>query len=51
VNQQYELGVSLGITGTPTLFINGRKIENVNGTPYEVMKEMVTFEAQEAQKK
>lgn len=51
VNQQYELGVSLGITGTPTLFINGRKIENVNGTPYEVMKQMVTFEAQEAQKK
>jgi protein-disulfide isomerase len=51
VNQQYELGTSLGITGTPTLFINGRKIDNVNGTPYEVMKEMVTFEAQEAQKK
>jgi protein-disulfide isomerase len=51
VNQQYELGSSLGITGTPTLFINGRKIDNVNGTPYEVMKEMVTFEAQEAQKK
>jgi protein-disulfide isomerase len=51
VNQQYELGTSLGITGTPTLFINGRKIDNVNGTPYEVMKQMVTFEAQEAQKK
>jgi protein-disulfide isomerase len=51
VNQQYELGSSLGITGTPALFVNGRKIDNVNGTPYEVMKEMVTFEAQEAQKK
>jgi protein-disulfide isomerase len=51
VNQQYELGTSLGITGTPTLFINGRKIDNVNGTPYEVMKQMVAFEAQESQKK
>lgn len=51
VNQQYELGVSVGVTSTPTLFINGRKIENVNGTPYEVMKQMVNFEAQEAQKK
>lgn len=51
VIQQYELGSSLGITGTPTLFINGRKIDNVNGTPYEVMKQMVAFEAQEAQKK
>jgi protein-disulfide isomerase len=51
VTQQYELGQSLGVTSTPTLFIAGRKIENVNGTPYEIMKEMVTFEAQEAQKK
>lgn len=50
VTQQYELGASVGVTSTPTLFINGRKIENVNGTPYEVMKEMVNFEAQEAQK-
>lgn len=51
VNQQYELGVSLGVNATPTLFINGRKIENVNGTPYEILKQMVAFEAQEAQKK
>ena len=50
VNQQYELGSSLGVTSTPTIFLNGRKIENVNGTPYEVMKQMVDFEAQEAKK-
>ena len=50
VNQQYELGASLGVTSTPTVFLNGRKIENVNGTPYEVMKQMVDFEAQEAKK-
>jgi len=51
VNQQYELGASLGITGTPTLYINGRKIENVNDTPVEIMKQMIDFEAQEAAKK
>ena len=51
VNQQYQLGVSLGVTGTPTLFLNGRKIGNVNDTPIEIMKQMVDFEAQESAKK
>jgi len=51
VNQQYQLGVSLGVTGTPTLFLNGRKIANVNETPIEIMKEMVDFEAQQNAKK
>jgi len=50
VMQQYELGVSVGVTATPTLFINGRKIENVNDTPVEILKQMVEFEAQEAKK-
>jgi protein-disulfide isomerase len=47
VNQQYQLGAEVGVTGTPTLFINGRRIDNVNGTPYEVLKQMVDFEAKE----
>ena len=51
VNQQYELGVSVGVNATPTLFLNGRKIENVNDTPIEVLKQMIDFEASEAQKK
>ena len=50
VMQQYELGVAAGVTATPTLFINGRKIENVNDTPIEILKQMVEFEAQEAKK-
>jgi len=45
VNQQYELGVSVGVNATPTLFLNGRKIENVNDTPIEILKQMVEFEA------
>lgn len=41
IRKSLALGGSLGITGTPTLFINGRKIANVNGTPYEILKSMV----------
>ena len=51
VNQQYELGVWVGVNATPTLFLNGRKIENVNDTPVEVLKQMIEFEASESQKK
>ncbi|HWC19234.1 MAG TPA: thioredoxin domain-containing protein [Terriglobales bacterium] len=51
VNQQYELGVSAGVNATPTLFLNGRKIENVNDTPIEVLKQMVEFEASQSTKK
>jgi protein-disulfide isomerase len=43
--QQYQLGADVGVTGTPTLYINGRRIDNVNGTPYEVLKQMVDYEA------
>jgi protein-disulfide isomerase len=51
VNQQYELGVSVGVNATPTLFLNGRKIENVNDTPIEVLKQMIEFEANQSQKR
>jgi protein-disulfide isomerase len=51
VNQQYELGVAVGVNATPTLFLNGRKIENVNDTPIEVLKQMVEFEAGKSAKK
>jgi protein-disulfide isomerase len=50
VNQQYELGVSVGVNATPTVFVNGRKVERVLDTPYEVLKQMVDFEAQETKK-
>jgi protein-disulfide isomerase len=29
------------VTGTPTLYVNGRRIANVNGMPYEVLKGIV----------
>ena len=50
VNQQYQLGSSVGVNATPTVFVNGRKIERLLDTPYEVLKQMVDFEAQQAKK-
>ena len=43
VQQSVALGKSVKITGTPTLFVNGRKIENLSGLPYEVFKKLVDF--------
>jgi protein-disulfide isomerase len=40
-----ELGKELKVTGTPTLFVNGRPINNLGGMPYDVLKSLVEFEA------
>lgn len=40
-----ELGKEMGITGTPTVFIGGRKISNVSGLPYDTLKAIVQFQA------
>ncbi len=40
-----ELGREVGVTGTPTLFIGGRKIGNVVGIPYETLKDITQFQA------
>lgn len=47
VDTSLALGKSVGVTGTPTLFIAGRKIANVNGMPYEMLKSIVEFHAKE----
>ncbi|HET8667425.1 MAG TPA: DsbA family protein, partial [Terriglobales bacterium] len=41
VRKSLELGEALEVTGTPTLYINGRRLQNLNGIPYEVLKSMV----------
>lgn len=41
-----ELGREVDVTGTPTLFLNGRKIGNVGGIPYETLKAITDFQAQ-----
>ncbi len=50
IETSIALGKSVGVTGTPTLYIGGRKIANVNGTPYEILKSMVEFYAKEGKK-
>ncbi len=47
VERSIELGNSLGVTGTPTLFINGRSISNLGTLPYEVLKQLTEFAAQD----
>ncbi len=43
VEASVQLGKSVGVTGTPTLFINGRTVPG--GAPAEVIKKIVDFEA------
>ena len=45
VTKGLELGKELKVTGTPTLFVNGRPINNLGGMPYDVLKSLVEFEA------
>jgi len=47
VQHSIALGASVDVTGTPTLFINGRKIANVSGIPYDVLKSLVEFAVKE----
>jgi protein-disulfide isomerase len=43
VDASIALGKSVEVSGTPTLFINGRKIGNVGQIPADVLKELVEF--------
>ncbi|MBZ5680978.1 MAG: thioredoxin domain-containing protein [Acidobacteriia bacterium] len=47
VDVSIALGKSVDVTGTPSLFINGRKIGNVSGVPPEMLKGLVEFAAKE----
>lgn len=50
VRESIALGEKLGISSTPTVFINGRRINSFNGAPYEVLQQMVEFAANPAAK-
>lgn len=43
IDDSMTLGTSVGVNSTPTLYINGRRIANMNGIPYEVLKELVEY--------
>ena len=46
VQHSVDLGSSLGVNSTPTIFINGRKI-SAGGIPVDVLQKMVDFAAKE----
>jgi protein-disulfide isomerase len=45
VDASLALGKSVDVTGTPSLFINGRKIGNISQVPAETLKGLVEFAA------
>jgi len=45
VQGSVALGQSMEVTGTPTLFINGRRIADLGQLPYEILKKLVEFAA------
>jgi protein-disulfide isomerase len=47
VDASLELGKTVNVTGTPTLFINGRSIGNVSNVPADMLKGLVDFAAKE----
>jgi len=47
VEHSLELGKSLDVNSTPTIFINGRQL-TAGGIPYEVLQKLVDFAAKEA---
>ena len=50
VRADMELGKAMDVTGTPIIFVNGRRVAGVTQLPYETLKRLVEFEVSEAQK-
>jgi protein-disulfide isomerase len=46
IQDSTQLGHDMDVTGTPTLFVGGRKIGNVGGIPYDTLKAITEFQAQ-----
>ncbi len=47
VQHSLALGKSVDVTGTPALFINGRKLATIAGVPVELLKKLVEFQAKQ----
>jgi len=43
VRDSLEMGKQVGVTGTPTVFLNGRKISAITTIPYETLKDLTHF--------
>jgi len=47
IARSQHVGESIAVTGTPTLFINGRRVGNPGAAQYEALKAVVNFEAEQ----
>jgi protein-disulfide isomerase len=47
VDTSLTLGKSVNVTGTPTLFVNGRSIGNISNVPADTLKGLVEFAAKQ----
>jgi protein-disulfide isomerase len=45
IDDSIALGTSVGVNSTPTLYVNGRRISNMNAIPYDVLKGLVEYGA------
>lgn len=50
VEKSVQLGQSLDVNQTPTVFINGRRVQSIANIPYEQLKSLVQFEIDHAGK-
>jgi len=50
VKKSTALGDSVGVLGTPAIFVNGRLLQGVVGIPYEQVKALIQYELEHAGK-
>ncbi len=50
VKKSLELGQSLEVNETPTVFVNGRRVKSIASIPYDQLKNLVQFEIEHAGK-
>ncbi len=50
INKSLDLGRTMDVTGTPTVFLNGRNVQGIADIPYDQLKRLVQFEIDHAGK-
>ncbi len=48
VQRSIAIAQALGVNSTPTLYVNGRHVGNPGSVPYEALKTIISFEADQA---